>query len=230
MPIHDLDFIEKIHFGNPTMEQVKFLLRSNYLDGLTAQIKANGLNRPASNASEQTYAELLKLAETTEKLENDPELKSQYKERYLSEDRALIAGFKQLLVANKVDNIESAHNMIDNIIQDTLPLITKLKFFFQRPRPYQLAFEYGIPMYYHASVVIDSPSYPSGHAFMGRLLSLVIANKYPSLGETMANVTRDFNFSRIFMGVHYKSDIDFGVGIADLVFNDIGFARTYQLR
>ncbi len=97
-----------------------------------------------------------------------------------------------------------------------LILNISLKLIYQRQRPDPL-FEYALP---------DSYSFPSGHAlgalcFFGILAWLVAANVKSTMGKIELYVTAAFlilsiGLSRIYLGVHYPSDILAGYLVASV--------------
>jgi PAP2 superfamily len=221
--------LDMIKYGCATLEQNEWLVLPSYLDGLVNSITSDPRNNPPANSSLQTKAELSKLIENTRGiLKNEESL-----DRYKGHDVGLVDFLKQGIDAMDGKygiEKERVKRVIDDVLFDTLGLITKLKYHYQRPRPYQMAVYYELKdFHHHQSITIDSPSYPSGHAYMGAILSGVIGMLHPEVYEPMRRASFDFNFSRIFMGVHYKSDIDKGVEIAEMVLNYPQFKRKHKL-
>ena len=221
--------LDLIKYGSSTIEQNQWLEMPSYLDELFKQITNNPRHNQPANSSIQTKAELNKLIENTKGIIKNVEVLDRYKDH----DVGLVEFLKEM-----VDSVDGKYgveankvkNLIDDVLFDTLGLITKLKYHYQRPRPYQMAIYYELnDFHHHQSITIDSPSYPSGHAYMGTILSGVIGRLYPELFEPMRKASFDFNFSRIFMGVHYKSDVDKGAEIGEIVLNYPNFIRKHRL-
>jgi hypothetical protein len=221
--------LDLIKYGCATIEQNEWLKLPSYLDELFNIIISNPSYNPPANSSLQTKAELNKLIENTKGIMKNTEVLDRYKDH----DVGLVEFLKQGVTnVNGKYGIEAnkVNNKIDEVLFDTLGLITKLKYHYQRPRPYQMAVYYDLKdFHHHQSITIDSPSYPSGHAFMGTVLSGVVGRLHPEIFEPMSKASFDFNYSRIFMGVHYKSDVDAGVRIAELVLNYQMFNRKHKL-
>lgn len=75
----------------------------------------------------------------------------------------------------------------------------------------------------------DSPSFPSGHAIESKVLSEVLGNMYPELYVPLSKIADEVCDSRIGLGVHYQSDIDVGVYVAEKICEMKEFMIKYQL-
>lgn len=86
------------------------------------------------------------------------------------------------------------------------PIITYLKVVYNRPRPFQTAGLYRIPLYPLIECGSTESAYPSGHT----LLSLFLFHKYkishPELRKDLLNLVLDIAATREDGGVHYPSD------------------------
>ncbi len=81
-----------------------------------------------------------------------------------------------------------------------------LKFLFKRQRPYHASSNIKNYSGKEHKMGTDHYSFPSGHTFAATFFSLVMLNKYPT--EFIFNIIAVLvGFSRIFLGVHYPSDI-----------------------
>lgn len=99
-------------------------------------------------------------------------------------------------------------------------IILDLKYHFNRPRPYKLAREFGIPIETNEieDTTFDSPSYPSGHATQATLIGNYLANKYPLHRGKFLKLGRDIARSRVIAKVHYPSDVRLGETIGNDMF------------
>lgn len=88
------------------------------------------------------------------------------------------------------------------------PLMYYLKARFNRPRPFQSAAHYGIPLYPRLeSVAGDGTSaYPSGHTFLSLLLYDYFVARHPELHKELMLMVLRVKESREDGGVHYPSD------------------------
>jgi acid phosphatase (class A) len=99
---------------------------------------------------------------------------------------------------------------IKELINDSRVIITKLKNYFNRPRPKKLAKNFGIKL---EDIELDSmktPSYPSGHSTQGYLVAEILKNKYPNKSKQLDKKAKDISDSRNIARAHYKSDSEMG--------------------
>ena len=128
-----------------------------------------------------------------------------------------------------LENEDEVKVLVNDIMEDIKPLLVKLKYHFHRPRPNQLAQYYKLKLFPYQSISADSPSFTSGHAFQGRILTEVLGNRYPKTYSFMQKVFKDISYSRLYMGLHYQSDIDVAIFSADRVLADKEFKQKYKL-
>jgi len=109
-------------------------------------------------------------------------------------------------------------NKWHNVISKTLPIIMKLKYHYNRPRPEVIAKEYGInlkPTYLESA---QTPAYPSGHSTQARMLSLILADLYPQLKQDIIEAGEEIGIGRLVGKVHYPTDHKFGVELGDALY------------
>jgi hypothetical protein len=213
--------LDDITYGNPNNIQLKYLEQESYLDKLFQELSTYTFPK---NSSEATKEELNEIVDCIKTLDG----KDEFIQRYKSYDRGLRQYFISGLVKGGEDE-KQVSELVNSLIEDTLPLLTKLKFHFQRPRPYQLAQYYKLKLFPFPTMSADSPSFPSGHAYQGRILTEVIGNRYPKTYAFMQKVFNDICYSRLYLGVHYQSDIDVAVFCADKVLADKEFKTKFKL-
>jgi hypothetical protein len=213
--------IDSIRYGNPSHDQIPYLSSSTYADVLFPELTIFTFPK---NSSEATIEELNSVVDNLKTIEGNVE----FLKRYSVYDRAMIKYFKDGLIKNGIEENE-VNGLVDGVIQDTLPLLTKLKYHFQRPRPYQLAEYYKLKLFPYKSYSANTPSFPSGHAFQAKLLTEVIGNNYPDTYAFMRDLFNDICYSRIYLGLHYQSDIDVGIFCAEKVLELKDFKEKYRL-
>lgn len=213
---------DKIIYGNPNAVQYLILQQETYLDGLLPDF----INHPPPSAEYQIKEELTELQrKVAVTMQNEAA-----EQRYDLWDKGFIKYIKYNLVPKEETKIiEQISETVDGIVKDSLPLLMKTKFHFNRPRPYQLAAYYGIALYPYPSISSDSPSYISGHAFQSKLICEVLGNHYPDKYGFFQNLAQDIALSRLHMGLHYRSDIEMGIFAAKQVLKNKEFMLKYGL-
>lgn len=211
------DFIDQLVYGKPSKQDFDNLNISNYLDGIINALKQY---LPPPNSSEETKEELIALlAHTKGRQITKKELL----------DTMLIPHLDQLFIDNGADPADVT-GTTKSIINDVLPVITKLKFHFNRPRPHQIAYYYpDIDLFHDHSYFISSPCYPSGHSVMGIVAGHVLGNHYAQSYSAMQNFMREVQVSRLALGVHYPSDNTFAQIVATAIISNKDFQRKYGL-
>jgi len=78
---------------------------------------------------------------------------------------------------------------------------------------------------------LNGPSYPSGHATLGMLYSVVLAELAPEQREAFFERGREIGWDRVIGGVHYPSDVIagrvLGLAIARAILADPAFRREF---
>ena len=208
-------------FGNPNREFLKLLKEENYLDSLLTELK--NYPPPAYDSPEQEQ-ELSQLVSISEQVQLDPKTE----ERFMYYDTDFDKYIVNVLVNAGISKSE-VEDIISQIREDITPLLFKLKYNYQRIRPLQLAFYFNSPLYPYLSKTSGTPSYPSGHCFQSKVYCEVLGNRYPKFYQSLQQLTEDISVSRMYMGLHYQSDIEFAKYCADLVINHPDFKKKFKL-
>lgn len=118
-------------------------------------------------------------------------------------------------------DIKFPNKKVEELKEAASGVILDLKYHYNRPRPYKLAPLLNIELDTNEieDTTFDSPSYPSGHAAQGILISNYLAYKNPLHRGKILKLGRDIAKSRVIAKVHYQSDVDFGSMIANDMFN-----------
>tara|TARA_R100001460_G_scaffold8194_5_gene20374 strand:+ start:2068 stop:2583 length:516 start_codon:yes stop_codon:yes gene_type:complete len=145
-------------------------------------------NKPPSDNSLKTLSEIKQL------------LVKPINKKFVIDNDKVREGFKKIVDDKNIDKIADASE----------PIILKLKKFYNRPRPKELAENFGMKIETVELPSMKTPSYPSGHSAQAYLLSSYLSNKYPSKAKELNEKAKDISDSRNIARAHYKSDSEFG--------------------
>tara|TARA_R100001510_G_C7558622_1_gene139523 strand:- start:47 stop:562 length:516 start_codon:yes stop_codon:yes gene_type:complete len=145
-------------------------------------------NKPPADNSLRTLSEIKQL------------LKKPLNEKFVLDNDKVREGFKKIVEDENIDKIADASE----------PIILKLKNFYNRPRPKELAENFGIKIDTVELPSMQTPSYPSGHSAQAYLLSRYLISKYPSKAKELRQKAKDISDSRNIARAHYISDSEFG--------------------
>lgn len=103
---------------------------------------------------------------------------------------------------------------LDKITKESAKIIYELKYYYNRPRPYQIAEFYGIDLNGTELDSMKTPSYPSGHAVQGYLIGEILSNMDKTNSSLYKGMGEEIAHSRILAKAHYPSDKTYGHKIA----------------
>jgi len=119
-------------------------------------------------------------------------------------------------------NLDVTKDDLQQIIDEGAKFTLKIKYKYNRPRPYQIAEHYGIDDFkIHELDTAKTPSYPSGHALQGRLIGLILTDKDPEHQNEYMAVSQKISDSRIMARAHYPSDKEYGEKLADELYEQM---------
>mgnify|MGYP003117492790 FL=1 len=165
---------------------------------------------PPANDSNETRTELFKLLAY-----NDGVIDRKMVEEY--DD--MTKPFMELIEKH---NVDVTKDDLQQIIDEGAKFTLKIKYKYNRPRPYQIAEHYGIEDFKrHKLDTAKTPSYPSGHALQGRLIGLILTDKDPKHQNEYMAVSQRISDSRIMARAHYPSDKEYGEKLADELYEQM---------
>jgi hypothetical protein len=124
-------------------------------------------------------------------------------------------------IKKSFENIVGKDKDIQKLINESAPVIMKIKKHHNRPRPKVIAKKIKTKMEDMEMASMKTPSYPSGHSVQGVLIANVLADKYPNKRDKLKKMGRDISYSRRSARAHYKSDSLFGEQIGKDMYNYI---------
>ena len=154
---------------------------------------------PPKNSSNQTFRELISL----DKIMMPPnQIKAaDHIDNY----------FKEYFTQN---NLDFPAKDVRKIVQDSRPIIQTLKYFYNRPRPAQIAKALSLKFHNEPLETAKTPSSPSGHSTQAFLVGKYLSAIYPEHSVNIMKLADDISKSRLAANVHYPTDSIFGERIA----------------
>ena len=118
--------------------------------------------------------------------------------------------------------------------QSLVDIITRMKKYYDRPRPAELAKSMGIDFGGDYLDSAQTPSYPSGHTIQAYVVAKMLGDQFPEHEEDLLAIAEIISQSRIDRGVHFPTDIEYGREVADSLYEQIkeglgGETPSYKL-
>ena len=163
------------------------------------------------NSSEKTKKEIQHLISLGQ-------FRTTWEEEMMLYDIKVIQPFKDYLSKHNIEDID--WDRIKRKKDHSVPIILSLKRHYNRPRPKELAKELGLPLDNFPLKTAGTPSYPSGHATQGKLVSLLVADEVPlEHRKNILDIGKRIGYSRQVAGAHYSSDTDFGIRLGKALYD-----------
>jgi acid phosphatase (class A) len=137
--------------------------------------------------------------------ERSPERLAQAKQDDEVEDVRAIAAV--LGPAFSLDRLPATAKLFADLRAEDSLAAKAAKAYFRRPRPFEIG---GRELDACDDGHDHNNSYPSGHATMGYSAAAVLANLMPGNAQVILAHTEDYVESRLYCGVHYRSDLRAG--------------------
>lgn len=189
-----INYINSLTFANP--KDLKKYSVPNKLKNIDWH---DLISDPAKNTSESTIDELLEISRLTLNRNNSDESLIKIVDSNPSEL------FKPIL--NKY-NKKFPYKLFNNIYNDVYDMVMIIKNYYNRPRPYQLAKIYNIPINLITTKTHHTPSYPSGHTVYSSLVYHLLTYLYNDIPQQELIIpVNQTGHARMLQGIHYKSDI-----------------------
>lgn len=184
-------------YGNPSYESVELIKNSILLREWNRLGVFDTVKRMPYPDEEETKRELLHLVELQKSVDS---VRLTYCKKV---DVDLFGVMSEFLGVYGIT--EDADQIYHNVhIYD--PIIDYLKVLYNRPRPFQTAGVYGIPLYPLVKTDASDSSYPSGHTLLALFFRHIYMERYPELSKELMDFVLDIKLTREQGGVHYPSD------------------------
>jgi acid phosphatase (class A) len=127
------------------------------------------------------------------------------------------------------NNLEFDNKYYKKVLDESSKTILQLKYYYNRPRPYQLAEYYGLKEFEGFELgSMKTPSYPSGHSTQGHLMAELLGAKYNGHYDKFKSLADMISASRLMARAHYPSDIEFGEKVSKYIFNNINGSKLWK--
>jgi len=156
--------------------------------------------KPPSDNSTTTKGEIIELT------------KIPIREKFVKEKDDIKKSFGKVVKEDK---------LVQKLIDESAPVIMKIKKHHNRPRPKVIAKKIKTKMEDMEMASMKTPSYPSGHSAQGYLIGMVLSDRYPQKRNKLMKTARDISYSRRVARAHYLSDSRFGEEIGKDMYNEI---------
>ena len=124
-------------------------------------------------------------------------------------------------IKKSFEGIVGKEPLVQKLINESAPIVMKIKKHHNRPRPKVIAKKIKTNMKDMEMASMKTASYPSGHSVQGILIANALADKYPNKRDKLKKMGRDISYSRRSARAHYKSDSLFGEQIGKDMYNYI---------
>ncbi len=194
--------LDDIKYGNSTKDQIEKIkkdkggvLKAAIKNGIVKNILENHPFPP--NSSEETKKELEYLVKITNEADEDDLKFCEIMENHHYDFFVIVA--KKL-------GLDVSKEQILDWVSELDPLLFYLKDKFNRPRPYQLAKEYGMELHPITATDANSAAYPSGHTLDFLNIIIHLGKMKPEAADELDDLYDDIKRVRELSGLHYPSD------------------------
>ena len=178
------------------------------------------VQEPFANASLATKKDL---EETVERNNNATD---EEKRQYINCDEDACYYIKEYMDEN---DLEYSDDTIEYLENQCVPIIRHYKNKFNRPRPYQIAELYKIPMPKRFKTgTAKTPSYPSGHTVQPFFVAEYYAKLYPEHRKGLMKGAEISGFGRVIAGLHFPSDYVCGKSIAQQLISHLNIDKLEE--
>ena len=195
----------------PKKKHLKRLASEESLVIIGCKAEDAPLTLPPSNSSEETRLEMLELKNLQTQHPDPAKLEEDYDDDFLW-------AFEKIC---KDNGLGFDKKFFKAMIKEVGHIVIKLKYKFNRPRPFQLAKVHCLDLMKYDSETAKTPSYPSGHTTQGRVLAIYLSKLYPELQDQFEAVSDTISLSRMEGCHHFPSDVAYGNQIATWIASNI---------
>lgn len=213
--------MNELYYGNLNKDFIPFLDKKNLFTEYFEEFSMN----PFPNFYE-TLQENEIIMDVQSKAEQSAEW-DKIKNFCFMWDSDLIKSIKITLDKLEIPYDDDYVNFLAETTEELGALIMQLKNHYQRARPYQYALYGNQKLQPYHTESGNNPSYPSGHATQAHFIFKIIASHYEDKAHQLMAVSKKVADSRVIMGLHFPSDNEFGVQIAQSLLEKENIIEKY---
>ena len=139
-----------------------------------------------------------------------------YNDYIVKADIDLAQPFLECIEKHNLTLTKKMYDGMKTLLKESSIFILKLKYYYNRPRPYQVAERLGYDFLAMDSKTAHTPSYPSGHTIQAMMLADYFGQYFSEYKSYFYEIADKISMSRIFGGYHFPSDIKYG----KMIFSD----------
>ncbi|TPJ39563.1 phosphatase PAP2 family protein [Mesorhizobium sp. B2-5-4] len=178
---------------------------------------------PPANDSAETKAELGEVL--TMQVTRTPEMEA----RAIADAEENVWRFADVMGPNfNKDKLPKFSAFFDRVVETEGAVVDPAKDVWKRPRPHQLS-----DLVKPVVKLSSSGSWPSGHATVGTMMGIILADMVPERRAEIMARAAEFAHNRIVGGIHYPSDVEMGKisgsVIAAVLLNRDDFKAEYEV-
>jgi hypothetical protein len=172
------------------------------------------LSRPPLNDSDTTISELEDISKYTLRLSEANKILV-----YNIDDNPNFLLYPFL----EKNNIKFSFDYFRSIYRIIRPILLNIKYFYNRPRPYDLGPVFDISIKVLHTETHHTPAYPSGHTVYTSLACDIIKKQYDDskIHRGLDNIVQTTAECRMMQGVHYYSDNQASIKLTNLIYNHL---------
>ena len=178
---------------------------------------------PPANDSAETKAELGEVL--TLQVTRTPEMEA----RAVADAEENVWRFADVMGPNFTkDKLPKFSAFFDRVVETEGAVVDPAKDVWKRPRPHQLS-----DLVKPAVKLSSSGSWPSGHATVGTMMGIILADMVPEKRAEIMARAAEYAHNRVVGGIHYPSDVEMGKisgsVIAAVLLNRDDFKAEYDV-
>jgi len=195
--------VDRMVFANPIKDKhARAIEEPETMNLIKAKAEDAPVQVPPANSSAETRMELQRMIADIANVEGGKRAK-----KVAKYDEDILWAFEKYC---KKHDLEYNKKFFEQLIDDSSFVIIKLKYKYNRPRPFQLAPVLGLKLDAAEAKTAGSPSFPSGHAVQSQLVADVLSKIYPVHHAAFEAISDKATYSRYIGGLHFPSDIEYG--------------------